>query len=69
MYLLKMRGPQIWFCLFKFRYTTSKPSNNLITIDILGGAVETHPLWVQEVSGKGFYVWFDCLVVIIVFYS
>ena len=34
----------------------------------LGGAVVTHPLWVQEVmgsipgSGKGFYVWFFVLL-------
>ena len=64
MYLFKMSGPQIWLCLFTFRPIAST------TIDILswlGGAVVTHPLWVQEVpgsipgSGKGFYVWFFVL--------
>ena len=67
MYLLKMSGPQIWLCLFTFRSIASEQLNGLTTIDILswlGGAVVTHPLWVQEVpgsipgSGKGFYVWF-----------
>jgi len=62
-----MSGPQIWLCLFTFRPIASKQLNGLTTIDILswlGGAVVTHPLWVQEVpgsipgSGKGFYVWF-----------
>jgi len=67
MYVLKMSGPQIWLCLFTFRPIASKQLNGWTTIDILswlGGAVVTHPLWVQEVpgsipgSGKGFYVWF-----------
>jgi len=62
-----MSGPQIWLCLFTFRSIASKQLNGLTTIDILswlGGAVVTHPLWVQEVPGsipgsiKGFYVWF-----------
>jgi len=71
MYLLKMSGPQIWLCLFTFRPIASKQLNGLTTIDILswlGGAVVTHPLWVQEVPGsipgsdKGFYVWFFVLL-------
>ena len=62
-----MSGPQIRVCLFTFRPIASKHLNSLTTIDTLswlGGAVVTHPLWVQEVpgsipgSGKGFYVWF-----------
>jgi len=73
MYLLKMSGPQIWLCLFTFRPIASKQLNGLNTIDTLswlGGAVVTHPLWVQEVpgsipgSGKGFYVWFFGFVVV-----
>jgi len=47
-----MSGPQIWLCLFTFRPIASKQLNGLTTIDIyswLGGAVVTHPLWVQEV--------------------
>ena len=62
-----MSGPQIWLCLFTFRPIASKKLDGLTTIDTLswlGGAVVTHPLWVQEVpssipgSGKGLYVWF-----------
>ena len=65
MYLLKMSGPHIWLCLFTFRPIASKTLNGLTTIDTLsglGGAVVTHPPWVQEVPGsipgsrKGFYV-------------
>jgi len=49
----------------KYENIGSKRLNGLTTIDILswlGGAVVTHPLWMQEVpgsipgSGKGFYV-------------
>jgi len=67
-----MCGPQIRLCLFTFRPIASKQLNSLTTIDTLswlGGAMVTHPLWVQEVpgsipgSGKGFYVWFFCFVV------
>ena len=73
MYLLKMSGPQIWLCLFTFRPIASKQLNGLTTIDILswlGGAVVTHPLWVQEVPGsipgcrKGIYVWFFVLLLL-----
>jgi len=73
MYLLKMSGPQILLCLFTFRPTASKKLNSLTTINALswlGGAVVTHPLWVQEVpgsipgSGKGFYVWFFVLLLL-----
>jgi len=53
---MKMCGPKIRLCLFTFRSIATKQINNLITIDIIGGEVETHPLWVQEVSGKDFYV-------------
>jgi len=62
-----MSGPQIRLCLFTFRPIASKQLNGLTTIDILswlGGAVVTHPLWLQEVPGsipdsvKGFNVWF-----------
>jgi len=63
----KCVGRQIQLCLFTCRPIASKQLNSLTTIDTdswLGGAVVTHPLWVQEVpglipgSGKGFYVWF-----------
>ena len=63
--LLKMSGPQIWLCLFTFRPIASKQLNSLTAIDtlsLLGGAVVTHPLWVQELPGsihdfgKRFYV-------------
>jgi len=69
--LLKMCGPPIWLCLFKFRPIESKQLNSLSTIDTFswfGGPVVMHPLWVQEVpcsipgSGKGFYVWFFVLL-------
>ena len=68
-----MTGPQIWLCLFTFRPITSKQLNGLTTIDTvswLGGAVLTHPLWVQAVpgsipgSGKGFYVSFFALLLL-----
>jgi len=74
MHLLKMSGPQIWLCLFTFRAIASKQLNSLTTIDTvnwLGAAVVTHPLWVQEVpgslpgSGKGFYVSIFCSVVVV----
>jgi len=55
MYLLKMSGPQIWLCLFTFRPIASIQLNGLTIIDILswlGGAVVTHPHWVQEVPGS-----------------
>jgi len=55
MYLLKMSGLQIWLCLFTFWPITSKELNSLTTIDTLswlGGAVVTHPLWVQEDPGS-----------------
>ena len=73
MYLLKMSGPQIWLCLFTFRLIASKQLNSLTTIDTLswlGGAVVTHPLWVQELpgsipgSGNGFYVWLLVLLLL-----
>jgi len=68
-----MCGPQIWLCLFMFRPIASKQLNSLTTINTfswLGGAVVTHPLWVQEVPGsipgssKGFYVWFLVLLLL-----
>jgi len=74
MYLLKMSGPQSRVCLFTFRPIASKQLNSLTTIltfSWLGGAVVTHPLWVQEVpvsipdSVNGFYVWFFCIVVVV----
>ena len=55
MNLLKMSGPQILLCLFTFRPIASKQLSNLLTIDTLswlGGAVVTHPLWVQEFPGS-----------------
>jgi len=70
-----MSGPQIWLCLFTFRPIASKQLSSLTTINILswlGGAVVTHPRWVQEFpgsipgSGKGFYVWFFCFVVAVI---
>ena len=73
MYLLKMSGAQIWFCLFTVRSIASKQLNALTTIDTLswlGGAVVTHLLWVQELPGsipisdKGFYVWFFVLLLL-----
>jgi len=74
MNLLKMCGPQIRLCLFTFRPIASKQLNSLTTLDTfswLGGAVVTHSLWMQEVSGsisgsgKGFYVWLFCFVVVV----
>jgi len=68
-----MSGPQIWLCLFTFRPIAPEQLNGLTTIDTLswfGGAVVTHPLWVQEVpgsipgSGKGFYVWLFVLLLL-----
>jgi len=68
-----MSGPQIWLCLFTFWPIASKQLNSLTTIDTLswlGGAVVTHPLWVQDVPGsipgsdKGFYVWFFVLLLL-----
>jgi len=50
-----MSGPQIRLCLFTFRPIASKQLNSFLTIDNLswlGGAVVTHPLWVQEVPGS-----------------
>ena len=55
MNLLKMCGPQIRLCLFTFRPIVSKQLNSLTTIDSLsglGGAVVTHPRWVQELPGS-----------------
>jgi len=58
-----MSGPQIRLCLFTFRPIASKQLNSFLTINTLswhGGAVVTHPLWLQELpgsipgSGKGF---------------
>jgi len=72
-----MSGLQIWLCLFTFRPIASKQLNGLTTMDTLrwlGGAVLTHPLWVQEVpgsipgSGKGFYVWFVLLLLCFYFF-
>jgi len=65
LHLLKKSGPQSWLCLFTFRPIALKQLNGLSTIATvswLGGAVVTHPLWVQDVpgsipgSGKCFYV-------------
>jgi len=78
MHLLKMSGPQIWLCLFTFRPIVSKQLKSLLTIDTvswLGGAVVTHPLWVQEFpgsipgSGKGFYVSFFALLLLCFYFS
>ena len=55
MYLLKISGPQIRLCLFTFLPIASKQLNGVTTIDtlsLLGGAVVTHLLWVQEVPGS-----------------
>ena len=58
-----MSGPQIRPFLFTFWPIASKQLNSFLKIDTLswlGGAVVTHPLWVQEPpgsipgSGKGF---------------
>jgi len=76
MNLLKMCGTQIRLCLFTFRLIASKWLNSLTTIDTLtwlGGADVTHPLWVRESpvsitgSGKCFYVWSFCFVVVVFF--
>jgi len=76
-FLLKICGPQIRLCLFTFRPIASNQLNSLTTIDAhswLGGAVVTHPLWVQEFpgsipgAGKGFYVSFVVLL-LLCFYS
>ena len=78
MHLLKMSGPQIWLCLFTFRPIASKQLNGLTTTDTvswLGGAVVTHPLWVQAVpgsypgSGKGFYVSFFAVLLLCFYFS
>jgi len=70
-FFLKMCDAQIRLCLFTFRPIASKQLNSLTTSDILswlGGAMVTHPLWVQDVtgsipgSGKGLYVWFFVVV-------
>jgi len=66
-----MYGPQIWLCLFSFWPITSRHLTTIDTLNWLSGAVVTHPLWVQEVSGsnpgsgKGFSVWFFCFVVVV----
>ena len=74
MNLLKMTGPQIRLCLFTFRPIASKQLKSLLTIDTLswlGGAVVTHPLWVQEVPGsipgssKAFLGLIFCFVVVV----
>jgi len=71
-----MSGPQVWLCLFTFQPIALKQLNGLTKIDTLswlGGAVVTHPLWVQEVpgstpcSGKGFYVWVFVLLLLLCF--
>ena len=68
-----MCGLQIRLCLITFPPIASKQLNSLTTIDTLswlGGAVVTHSLWMQEVtgtipgSGKGFYVWFFVLLLL-----
>ena len=68
-----MCSPQIRLCLFTFRTIASLQLHSLTTIDTaswLGGAVVTHPLWVQKVpgsipgSGKGFYVSFFVLLLL-----
>ena len=68
-----MCSPQIQLCLITFRPIASKQLNSLI-IDTpiwIGGAVVTHPLWVQEIPGlipgygKGFM--FDILLCVVVF--
>jgi len=67
-----MSGPQIWLCLFTFRPIASKQLNGSTTITLswLGGAVVTHPRWVQEFpgsipgSGKAFYVWVFVLLLL-----
>ena len=70
MHLLKMSGSQIWLCLFTFRPIASKQLNGLNTVSWLGGAVVTHPLWLQEVPGSiprsanGFYVSFFALLLL-----
>ena len=72
-----MCGPQIRLYLFNFRPIASKRFNSLTTNHFpswLGGAVVTHPLWVQEIpgsipgSGKGFYVWFFVLLLCFCFF-
>ena len=55
--IVKMSGPQILLsnCLFTFRPIASEQLNSLTTIDTLswlGGAVVTHPLWVQDVPSR-----------------
>jgi len=62
--LLKMCGPQIQLCLFMLKSLTT-----LDSLSRLGGAVVTHPLWVQELTGsipgscKGFLCLIFCFVV------
>ena len=72
-----MSGPQIWLCKFTFRPIAPKKLNGWTTINTLswlGGAVVTHPLWVQEVpdsipsSGKGFNVRFFVLLLLCLYF-
>jgi len=71
--LLKMCGPQIRICLFKYRPIASKQLNSLTTINTLsrlGDAVIKHSLWVQEFMGSipgsndGFLCLIFCFVVV-----
>jgi len=75
MKLLKMCGPQNRLCFFTFRTIASKQLNSLTMSTInalswLGGALVTHPLWVQEVpatipgSCKGFMFDFFLLLLL-----
>ena len=74
MNLFKMSGPQIRLCLFTFRPIASKQLNSLLTTDtlrLLGGAVVTHPLLVQEVPcsnsrlKQGFLGLIFCFVIVV----
>jgi len=72
---LKMCGPRTRLCLFTFPPIASKQLNSLTTIDSthswFGGAVVTHPLWVQDDpgsipgSGNGFHIWFFVLLLLL----
>jgi len=69
-----MSDPQIWLCLFTFWPIASKQLNGLTTIDILswlGGAVVTHPLWVQgsrvQSPAPARVFMFDFCIVVVVF--
>jgi len=66
MNLLKMCGPQVWFCLLTFRHIALRQMHSLIITNSFIGPVVTHQPWLFEVpcsiagSGKVFMFYFVC---------